>query len=51
MSATASPGSPQFGDTKCRVLQVAMANGTITYSSANDAGDVDSANANRCWPR
>jgi type IV pilus assembly protein PilE len=51
MTATASSNSPQYADTKCRVLRVAMAGGTITYSSLNATGDADSANANRCWPR
>ena len=51
MTATASAGSPQFGDTQCRGLRVQMAGGTITYSSLNAAGVVDATNANRCWPR
>lgn len=51
MTATASSNSPQYVDTKCRVLSVAMAGGTITYSSLNAAGDADTANVNRCWPR
>jgi type IV pilus assembly protein PilE len=51
MRATASDSSPQFGDTKCRALQVAMDRGTITTSSLNAAGDLDTANANHCWPR
>jgi type IV pilus assembly protein PilE len=51
MTATASASSPQYGDTKCRGLRVQMAGGTITYSSLNSVGDVDAANANRCWPR
>jgi type IV pilus assembly protein PilE len=51
MGATASTTSPQFADTKCRTLQVGMAGGTITYSSLNAAGDLDTTNANRCWPR
>lgn len=51
MAATASPGSSQFEDTKCRILRVGMAGGAITYSSLNAAGDVDTTNVNRCWPR
>ena len=51
MTATASSSSPQYGDTKCRGLRVQMAGGNITYSSLNSVGDVDAANANRCWPR
>jgi type IV pilus assembly protein PilE len=51
MAATANPSSPQFEDTKCRTLRVGMAGGTITYSSLNAAGDVDTTNVNRCWPR
>jgi len=51
MTATASSDSPQYGDTRCRGLRVEMTGGTITYSSLNAAGDVDAANANRCWPR
>jgi type IV pilus assembly protein PilE len=49
MTATARAGSPQFGDTKCRSLTVTMANGVITSSSKNAAGDEDTTNANRCW--
>ncbi|HEU5297478.1 MAG TPA: type IV pilin protein [Burkholderiaceae bacterium] len=51
MTATASSASPQYNDTKCRGLRVEMAGGTITYSSLNAAGDLDTTNANRCWPR
>jgi type IV pilus assembly protein PilE len=51
MTATASPTSPQFADTKCRVLRVSMAGGIITYTSLNAAGDTDAINANRCWVR
>ena len=51
MRATASASSPQFGDTKCRALQVSMDRGTIITSSLNAAGDLDITNANRCWPR
>lgn len=51
MRATASASSPQFGDAKCRVLQVAMDRGTIITSSLNAAGDPDTTNANRCWPK
>jgi len=51
MTATASAGSPQFNDTQCRRLRVRMEGGTITYSSLNAAGDVDTTNANRCWAR
>lgn len=51
MTATASASSPQYGDTKCRGLRVDMAGGTFTYSSVNATGDVDSTNANRCWPQ
>lgn len=51
MTATANAASPQFNDTQCRRLRVDMAGGTITYSSLNAAGDVDTTNANRCWTR
>jgi len=51
MTATASASSPQYADTKCRGLRVDMAGGTITYSSINAAGDVDTTNANGCWKR
>jgi type IV pilus assembly protein PilE len=51
MRATANASSPQFGDTKCRALQVAMDRGTIVTTSLNAAGDLDTTNANRCWPR
>lgn len=51
MTATASSTSPQYADTKCRGLRVEMAGGTITYSSLNAAGDLDTSNANRCWAR
>jgi type IV pilus assembly protein PilE len=51
MTATASTTSPQYGDSKCRGLRVEMAAGTITYSSLNAAGDLDTTNANRCWPQ
>jgi len=51
MTATAAATSPQFKDTNCRGLRVEMAGGTITYKSLNAAGDEDSTNANRCWPR
>jgi len=51
MAATASASSPQFADTMCRALQVAMAGGMITHSSLNAAGDPDTTNANRCWPQ
>ena len=51
MTATASASSPQYADTKCRGLRVDMAGGTITYSSINAAGDVDTTNASGCWKR
>jgi len=51
MTATASATSPQYADTKCRGLRVEMSGGTITYSSLNAAGDVDTTNANGCWKR
>jgi type IV pilus assembly protein PilE len=51
MTATASNASPQYADTKCRGMRVEMAGGTVTYSSLNAAGDVDTTNANRCWSR
>ena len=51
MRATASASSPQFADTKCRALQVTMDRGSITTSSLNAVGDLDTTNANRCWPR
>jgi len=51
MTATASATSPQYADTKCRGLRVEMAGGTITYSSLDAAGVVDTTNANRCWQR
>ncbi len=51
MTATASATSPQYADTKCRGLRVEMSGGTITYSSLNAAGDIDTTNANGCWKR
>lgn len=51
LSATAQAASPQFADTKCRVLTVMIANGDIRYQSTDAVGTVDTTNANRCWPR
>jgi len=51
MTATARTTSMQYGDTKCRTLRVEMSGGAITYTSLNAAGDLDAANANRCWPQ
>jgi len=51
MTATAGASSPQFADAKCRGLRVVMASGMISYASVNSAGDVDTTNTNRCWPR
>ena len=51
MTATAKASSPQFGDIKCRSIIVMMNTGSISTSSKNAAGDVDTTNANRCWAR
>lgn len=51
MTATANASSPQYADTKCRGLRVEMAGGTISYSSLNAAGNLDTTNANGCWKR
>ena len=51
MLATAVSTSGQYGDVNCRSLRVTMNIGTVTYSSLNSAGVVDSTNANRCWAR
>jgi type IV pilus assembly protein PilE len=52
MTATAKASSTQYGDINCRGLRVEMKpGGQIIYSSLNAAGDEDTINANRCWPR
>lgn len=47
--ASVRGGSPQAGDSRCQVLQVAVSGGTITYSSSSGSG----ANAapDPCWVR
>lgn len=51
ITATAKGSSPQYSDTACRVLTLRMAGGNIAYQSSDASGQVDSANANRCWTR
>ena len=51
LSATAKAASPQFADSKCRVLTVVLANGEIGYRSTDAGGTVDTTNTNRCWAR
>jgi len=51
ITASAKPGSSQFGDTRCRGLRVRAASGVLLYESLDDANAVDTVNANRCWAR
>ena len=51
LSATAKAASPQYADTKCRVLTIVAANGNLDYQSADASGTVDTTNSNRCWAR
>ena len=51
ITATAKPGSPQFGDQRCRGLRIRAASGALNYESLNAASAVDATNANRCWAR
>ncbi len=46
--ASANSSSPQHGDTKCRVMQVVVAGGSITYNSIN-ASDAVNAAPDPCW--
>ena len=46
--ATAQSTSPQIGDTTCRVMQVAIAGGNITYSSIN-ASSKTNPTPDPCW--
>ncbi len=48
-TATAREGSPQRGDTRCRVLRVTLANGVIGYASQNSAGTDNSGTPEPCW--
>lgn len=52
VTATAKSTSSQSGDGNCVRLRLAMANGSITYSSAPAGGTTfDSAANNPCWNR
>ena len=46
--ATARSTSPQFDDTRCRVLQVVVVNGNIVYNSINGS-NVANAAPDPCW--
>lgn len=46
--ATAKSGSPQARDTTCKVMQVVVAGGNITYSSKTSA-DAANATPDPCW--
>lgn len=46
--ATANSSSPQTRDTVCRVMQVVIAGGSITYSSANSSNAANAA-PDPCW--
>ena len=48
--ATARAGSKQAGDLLCRVMEVSMLNGNITYSSIT-AGDAANGSPDPCWVR
>ena len=48
--ATVRSTSPQSGDSRCQVLQVAVAGGNITYSSLA-SGNTANAAPDPCWPR
>jgi type IV pilus assembly protein PilE len=51
ITANAKPGSPQFGDQRCRGLRIRAASGALNYESLDAASAVDTTNANRCWAR
>lgn len=46
--ATAKSTSPQSGDSKCVVMQVVVAGGSITYNSLNASNAVNAA-PDPCW--
>lgn len=48
VTATARSASPQYADSRCRVLQLAVASGSISYSSLTSAGVVNPA-PEPCW--
>lgn len=48
--ATVRSGSPQAGDSRCQVLQVAINGGNITYSSLA-SGNAANAAPDPCWTR
>ncbi len=48
--ATARSSSPQAGDSRCQVLQVAVVGGNITYSSVASGGAANAA-PDPCWAR
>jgi hypothetical protein len=49
VKATAKSTSPQFSDTTCRTLQMTLAAGRITYTSANSGGTNNEPDP--CWVR
>jgi type IV pilus assembly protein PilE len=49
-TATALSGSPQWADTRCRVLSVAINGGNITYGSSTSGGATN-AQPDPCWTR
>lgn len=54
-TATAAASSPQAGDSKCRVLRIALGSnvndhsGLVQFSSTNSANVTDSSANNPCW--
>jgi type IV pilus assembly protein PilE len=46
--ATAASGSQQYADQRCRVLQVRLAGGAITYSSIDASGSTNGT-PDPCW--
>lgn len=48
--ATVRAASPQSGDSRCQVMQVAIAGGNITYSS-QAGGNAANAAPDPCWAR
>ncbi len=48
-TATARPGTPQAGDTRCAVLAVRVDRGTVLYGAGRTA--VDWTDPDRCWVR
>jgi len=51
MSATAKSSSPQYADTKCRRITVAMNSGALSTTSFDANNVEDTTNNNRCWVR